>query len=99
MSRIAVALLFTALAGAGGAAAQDAPADAPTPIGLAKGTRLEICSRMACPVISLQCDDPAVVRVESSEKGPVLVGAQPGKTLCGAVTPNYQRRLFEVTVR
>jgi hypothetical protein len=77
---------------------QPAPAGA-TPLVLAKGMRAELCGQMACPAVSVQCDDTAVVRVESSDKGPVLVGVAQGRTLCGALDPNYQRRLFDVTVK
>lgn len=94
MIRIAFALLLAA----GTAAAQDAPADAPYPLEIEKGKRVELCGKVACPLLGFQCDDPSLVRLETSEKSVVLLGLKTGTTLCAARSSNYQRRVFRVTV-
>jgi len=73
--------------------------DGPEPLAIDKGASAEICARVLCPVISFQCDDPSIVRVESSKKGPLALGVKAGTTLCAAVSANYQRKVFRVTVK
>jgi hypothetical protein len=99
MTRIALAAAIAAALGllASGASADDPDAPEPLPVDL--GKRVAICGKVLCPVSGFQCDDPSVVRVESSEKGPVVVGVKPGTTLCAAVASNYQRKVFRVTVK
>jgi len=74
-------------------------AEGPEPIDLARGESASLCARLPCPVIAVQCDDPSVVKVEGSEKGPTLKGLKAGATLCGVTTSGYQRKVFRVTVK
>ncbi|HET7826788.1 MAG TPA: hypothetical protein VFK90_15745 [Anaeromyxobacter sp.] len=89
--------IAAALAVGSPAALAQAPAPAAT---IVAGERVNVCkARLApCPVLSSQCDDPAIATVENGSAGAELKGVAPGSTLCALLGSSNVRIVVRVTV-
>jgi hypothetical protein len=78
-----------------------ARADGPTPVALAAGASLKLCTSglVQCPASTFLCDDPKVAIIENGAGGAELKGVAPGETTCSVLGyATASRRVLRVTV-